>query len=136
MNSRYMLDTNMASYVIKGTFPSIREKLVSVPMANVCISAVTQAELLFGLAKKPEASKLKVVVHEFLLRVDILPWDSEAAECYAHLRSQLERDGVPLGSMDMMIAAHSMATGTVLVTNDQAFHNVRKFLTLADWSVA
>ena len=71
-NQRYMLDTNTVSYIIKGEFPSIQQRLISGPMASLCISAITEAELLRGLAKKPEAKHLALAVKEFLIRVDIL----------------------------------------------------------------
>lgn len=130
----YMLDTNTASYIIKGEPAVIRERLRNVPMANVCVSAITEAELLRGVAKKPEAKHLPVVVKEFLLRVEILPWDSDAANAYAQLRTACENEGKPLGNMDMLIAAHSVAVGAVLITNDKAFYNVEHHLMLDDWS--
>lgn len=131
---RYMLDTNTASYIIKGEPVEIREHLLTVPMANVCISAITEAELLRGVAKKPEAKRLSVAVKEFLLRVEILPWGSDAAEAYARLRTACENEGKPLGAMDMLIAAHSVATNTILITNDKAFYNVQHLLNLEDWT--
>ena len=130
----YMLDTNTASYIIKGEPVEIREHLVKVPMANVCISAITEAELLRGVAKKPEAKRLAIAVKEFLLRVEVLPWDSNAAESYAKLRTACENEGNPLGAMDMLIAAHSVAAETVLITNDKAFYNVQRLLNLEDWT--
>ena len=131
---RYMLDTNTASYIIKGTPVAVRYHLQNVPMANVCISTITEAELLRGVAKKPEAKRLPLVVKEFLIRVEILPWDSDAANAYAQLRTACENEGKPLGTMDMLIAAHSVAAGTVLVTNDKAFYNVKHRLALQDWT--
>jgi len=131
---RYMLDTNTASYIIKGEPAAIREHLLNVAMASVCISAITEAELLRGVARKPEAKRLPVVVKEFLLRVEILPWDSDAADAYAHLRTACENEGKPLGAMDMLIAAHSVAVGAVLITNDKAFYNVEHHLLLEDWT--
>jgi len=130
----YMLDTNTASYIIKGEPAVIRERLRNVPMANVCVSTITEAELLRGIAKKPEAKRLPVAVKEFLLRVEILPWDSDAADAYAQLRTACENEGRSLGNMDMLIAAHSVAVGAVLVTNDKAFYNVKHHLILEDWS--
>jgi len=88
----YMLDTNTASYIIKGEPAVIRERLRKVPMANICISAITEAELLRGVAKKPESKRLPVAVKEFLLRVEILPWDSDAADAYAQLRTACENE--------------------------------------------
>ena len=131
---RFMLDTNMASYIIKGANDAVQKRLENVPMASLCISAVTQAELLRGVAKKPDAKQLPMVVNEFLLRVEILPWDSRAAEAYAALRTAIEKEGKPLGAMDMLIAAHAASSGAILVTNDRAFYNVRKHLSLEDWT--
>ena len=133
MPTRYLLDTNMASYVIKGSIPCVREHLLKVPMAQVSISAVTEAELRFGVARRPEAARLKTAVEEFLLRVDRLPWDSEAAQHYARVRAALERDGEAIGNLDLMIAAHALADRAVLVTNDRAFRRVRE-LRIEDWS--
>lgn len=131
---RYMLDTNTASYIIRGQSTEIREYLLRIPMVNICISAITEAELLHGVAKKPEAKRLPIAVNEFLLRVEILPWGSLASKAYAVLRTACESEGKALGSMDMLIAAHSKAEGTILVTNDQAFYNIAHLLSLEDWT--
>jgi tRNA(fMet)-specific endonuclease VapC len=133
MPIRYLLDTNMASYVIKGNFPSVRQRLLAVPMADVGISAVTEAELRFGVARRPEAGRLAIAVGEFLVRVDVLPWGSEAARQYAELRAALERRGEPMGNLDMMIAAQALASEAALVTHDRAFRRV-KGLRVEDWS--
>jgi len=133
MAVRYLLDTNTASYVIKGNFPRVRERLLKVPMAEVGISVVTEAELRFGMARLPEATRLKTVVEEFLLRVEVLPWNSEAARHYARLRATLEKEGEPMGNLDMMIAAQALAADAVLVTHDRVFRRV-KGLKIEDWS--
>jgi tRNA(fMet)-specific endonuclease VapC len=133
MSVRYLLDTNTASYVIKGNIPRVRGRLLKVPMAQLSISVVTEAELLFGAARKPEAVRLKAAVEEFLLRVEALPWDSKAARQYADLRATLERDGTPMGNLDMMIAAHALALEAILVTNDRAFRRLGS-LKLEDWT--
>src|SRR6266700_3834322 len=73
---RFMLDTNSVSYVLKGNPPPVREHLRRVPMAQVCVSSITEAELLFGLALKPQAPKLPELVNQFLLAVSVLPCDS------------------------------------------------------------
>jgi len=133
MRGRYLLDTNTASYIIKGNVPRVRERLLRVPMAQVAVSTVTEAELRFGVAKKPEAKGLATAIEEFLLRVDILPWDSAAAKNYAAIRVATERVGRPMGNLDMMIAAHAVAAEAVLVTHDAVFRRV-KGLELEDWT--
>jgi tRNA(fMet)-specific endonuclease VapC len=133
MALRYLLDTNTASYVIKGNFPRVRERLLRISMAEVGISVVTEAELRFGVARLPEATTLKSVVEELLLRVEILPWNSEAARHYARIRAILEKDGSPMGNLDLMIAAQALAAEVVLVTHDHVFRRV-KGLKVEDWS--
>jgi len=130
---RFLLDTNIASYVIKGNFPQVRERLLSVPVSEVGISVVTEAELRFGVARLPGATKLGVAVEEFLLRVDVLAWDSVAARNYGRLRAALEEHGEPMGNLDLMIAAQALAAETILVTNDRLFRRV-KGLRIEDWS--
>jgi tRNA(fMet)-specific endonuclease VapC len=121
--NRYMLDTNMVSHFIKGA-ENVRDKVVSVPITELGISAITQGELLFGLAKVSSAKPLHRLVHEFLIRVDVLPWDSAVAECYGTLRANMQKKGKILGNLDMLIAAHALGLGMTLVTNDRAFTQV------------
>lgn len=129
-----MLDTNIASDIIKGPTKSLKARLTRSALGDIAISAITEAELLRGVARKPDATRLSLAVREFLLRVDILPWDSQAAAAYAHLRTAIERDGKALGTMDMLIAAHSVAVDAVLVSRDKAFFQLKRHLKLADWS--
>ena len=133
MPARYLLDTNTVSYIIKGNIPRVRERLVKTPMAQVAISVITEAELRFGVVRRPEATRLKVVVEEFLLRVAVLPWDSDAARHYANVRATLERAGTGMGNLDLMIAAHALAADAVLVTNDRVFGRVKQ-LKIEDWT--
>jgi len=129
-----MLDTNSVSYTLKGSPPSVRERLRQVPMAQVCVSSITEAELLFGLALKPQATKLAELVNQFLLGVSVLPWDSAAARAYADLCAASWKRGRPLAAMDMLVAAHAFATGPTLVTSDRSFRSLRPRLRLVDWS--
>lgn len=129
-----MLDTNTVSYIIKGQFLNISEHLKQVNISNICISSITEAELLTGLAKKPDATNLHKIVHEFLIRVDVFPWDTQVAKIYANLRSECEILGKTLGTMDMLIAAHSLAINAKLISNDKAFNQVSHLIDLEDWS--
>ncbi len=130
----YMLDTNIASYALKG-HPQVQRHLLNVPISQVSISAITEAELRYGVARKPQAVRLPRILGDFLLHVDVLPWDSEAAQRYGHLRAELERTGHSMGAFDTMIAAHALVTDAVLVTHDRGFRWVRT-LRIEDWAKA
>lgn len=128
----YLLDTNTVSHLIK-RHPQVTQRLLAVPMHTVCISAITAGELAFGLAKRPQAVALKVAVHEFLRRVDVLPWNYAVAQTYGTLRAQLQSSGTPLAPLDTQIAAHALAARAILVSSDKAFLHVRE-LAVEDWS--
>lgn len=130
---RYMLDTNTISSLIKKN-PVVSRKIASVPMERLCLSVISEGEILYGLAKKPHAKNLHLAVQEFLKRVDVLVWDTNVAEHYGVLRAELEGSGNVLGSLDMQIAAHASQLGAILVTNDQAFKRIQK-LQVEDWTV-
>ena len=131
---RYLLDTNAVSHLIKAN-PALAKRVTATPMADLCISAITEGELLFGLAKRPAARQLHAAVTEFLKRVDVLPWDSSAAEHYGKLRASMETQGKPLASLDMLIGAHAISSGAVLVTSDRAFQQIEDLI-VEDWSEA
>jgi tRNA(fMet)-specific endonuclease VapC len=128
-----LLDTNIASCIIKGNSPAVDRHLVKVTMAELAISAVTEGELRFGAARLPHATRLHTMLEDFFLRVAVVPWDSGAAQAYGLLRATLEREGQPMGNLDAMIAAHALALGVVLVTNDHAFARIKK-LKVVDWT--
>jgi tRNA(fMet)-specific endonuclease VapC len=92
-----------------------------------------KAELRYGVARRRDVTGLETIVKELLLRLTILPWDSEAAQEYGRLRATLEREGQPMGNLDMMIGAQAIALDLILVTNDQAFRRIKK-LKVEDWT--
>ena len=130
---RYMLDTNTVSQLLKAN-PAVARRVVAAPMASLCISVVTECELLFGLAKRPDAKRLHAAVRQFLLRVDVLPFDSATAEHYGAIRASMEKVGKSLSPLDLMIAAHALDAGAILVTSDRAFKQVPK-LKIENWAV-
>ncbi len=130
-----MLDTDMASYVIKRRSPSVAARLAELSPSSVCISVVTRAELLYGLKRLAPAHRLHLVVRRFLRIVRALPWDADAADHYADIRHQVVSTGQPIGELDMMIAAHALAAEAVLVTNNSRhFARIAAPLTLANWT--
>jgi len=134
MPARYLLDTNTVSYAIKGEPRAVRSRLKSIARSEVALSVFTQAELLFGLACKPDATQLRHDVEGFLRSFQILPWNSAVASNYGELRAAQKRSGRPLSHEDLMIASHALALGLTLVTHDAAFSFVDGLKT-EDWTV-
>ena len=132
MRHRYMLDTNTISHLLKKN-AQVAHKVVGLPMSALCISVITEGELLYGLAKRPDAKRLHTVVGELLRRVDVLPWNSKVAERYGTVRAALQAGGRVLAPLDLLIASHALAVGAVLVTNDSAFAYVDQ-LEIEDWT--
>ncbi len=128
----FMLDTNTVSHILKGHSNAL-ERLAKVPMTDVCVSAITEGELRFGLAKRPQATRLQHIVHEFLQRVEIKPWDSTAAITYGALRASLEGVGKVVGALDLLIAAHAIALNCKLITSDAGFSKIGN-LESVDWT--
>jgi len=128
----YMLDTNIVSFFVRG-HAQVDRRIVAVPITSLCISAITEGELLYGLHRQPQARGIATEVMEFLRRVDVLPWDRPAAQKYGVVRAAQERLGKGLSAMDMLIAAHALSSGSTLVTNDAAFQQVPG-LTVEDWT--
>ena len=130
-----MLDTNTVSYILKGKSPAARARLASLGLDEMaCVSIVTEFELEFGMAKNPNAQNLRRAVQWFLARIQVLPLGSAEARAYGKLRAQQEAAGLPLESMDMLIAAHAIAVGAVLVTADTVFDSVAGLAGRENWA--
>ena len=123
MTQRYLLDTNTVSQLIR-RHPQVTQRLLSVPVHSVCISAITAGELAFGLARRPEALALKAAVKAFSEGVEVLPWDEAVAQTYGRLRADLQRSGKTLAPLDLQIAAHALHVKALLVSGDKAFINI------------
>ncbi|MBV9252344.1 MAG: type II toxin-antitoxin system VapC family toxin [Acetobacteraceae bacterium] len=129
-----MLDTSTASYVIKGNAPAIDAHLRKLDVMQVCISAVTRAELRFGVRRLSGATRLAAAVESFLSGIHTLAWDEVAADEFAGIRADLECAGTPIGSMDTMIAAHAKAINAVLITDNTKHFRRVKGLAIEDWT--
>jgi tRNA(fMet)-specific endonuclease VapC len=129
---RYMLDTHTVSHLLE-KHPAVARRVVAVPIATLCISAITQGELLFGLAKRPDATALHEPVRELLRRLDVLPWDAATAEVYGPARAATQREGKSLAPMDLLIGSHALSINAVLVTNDRTFAQLPG-LAIEDWT--
>lgn len=127
-----MLDTNTVSYFVRG-YRKVDQRVVATPMASLCVSAITAGELLFGLANRPAATLIAETVREFLQRIAVLPWDGDVAERYGIVKAASQRQGKVLGPIDLLIAAHALTVGAVLVTSDRAFRQIDE-LQIEDWT--
>lgn len=122
--TRYMLDTNIVSAALRG-HADLDDRLQRLDPAAWCISAITRAELRYGLALKPAAVRLAELVDAFLQAAVVASWDAAAADAHGILRAELKRRGTPIGVYDEMIGAHALALDAVLVTdNVQHFERI------------
>ncbi len=118
---RYMLDTNICIYVIKNRPEGLRERFNRLS-DQLCISAVTLAEIIYGAEKSARPIENLATVDQFAARLDVLPFGERAATHYGQIRADLERAGHPVGLHDMMIGGHARSEGLTLVSN-----NLREF---------
>jgi tRNA(fMet)-specific endonuclease VapC len=127
-----MLDTDISSYIIKRRPESLIERFET-HAQEICVSAITAAELRFG-AEKAGRPKLAQEVEEYLKRLTILNWPDAATPHYARIRAALERAGTPIGNMDLMIAAHAIAERATVVTNNVKHFSAVPGLKLEQWT--
>ncbi len=118
----YMLDTNICIYAIKNKPEQVLQRLQENLSKGLCISAITLAELEHGVEKSANPEKNQMALIQFLSILDILPFDDLAATEYGNICAHLQKQGTPIGTMDMLIAGHARAENLILVTN-----NVREF---------
>ena len=118
----YMLDTNICHHIIKQKPLQVLERLRALPVSGVGISSITLSELEYGVAKSSRPEQNRDALSAFLAPLEILSFDERAALHYGEVRAYLERNGIAIGGMDMLIAAHAIGLSAMLVTN-----NVREF---------
>jgi tRNA(fMet)-specific endonuclease VapC len=131
---KLMLDTNICIYIIRQKPAEVLKRFLEYQPGDIGISSITLSELHYGVAKSQHVEKNAHALEEFIVPLDVLPYDEGAALAYGTLRASLEKAGTPIGSMDMLIAAHAVSSGLPLVTN-----NTREFtrvpeLTIIDWT--
>jgi len=131
---KYMLDTNICIYAIKHKTETVIKNFLSHVPEEMCVSAITYAELMHGVEKSMAVEKNRIALSLFLSPLTVLDFHAPAAEEYGKIRAELERQGMPIGPMDLLIAGHARSEGLVLVTN-----NIREFcrverLMVEDWT--
>ncbi|MCJ7541559.1 MAG: type II toxin-antitoxin system VapC family toxin [Desulfobacterales bacterium] len=114
-----MLDTNICIYIIKKIPAEVIERLRQSRISQVGISSITLSELEYGVAKSLKPERNQLALAQFLAPLEILYYGDEAAQQYGRLRAFLEKQGTPIGSLDMLIAAHVLSIDCILVTNNE-----------------
>ena len=130
---KLMLDTNICIYIIKQQPVTVLKRFLEYKIGDIGISSITLSELRYGVAKSTHQEKNTKALDEFITPLEVVSFDAEAAHVYGDIRATLEKAGTPIGSMDMLIAAHAASLGIPLVTN-----NTREFvripaLNIIDW---
>lgn len=134
MSKRYLLDTNVISHIMQGRDNDLLNRLTTLAVGQVAMSSITLAELEYGLHRRGQPPRLRNALTQVLLRIDVLPWDEEAAVRYGELCNNLESKGINLSDFDMMIAAHAVSVKSTLVSRDKAFSQLSpECLSLEIW---
>ncbi len=131
---KFMLDTNICVYVMKRNPAEALQKFQQVGVEHMCISSIALAELEYGIFKSKAFIKNRLALSLFLVGMRVMPFGAREAEEYGKIRAALEKEGTPIGPLDMQIAAHAKSLGLTLVTN-----NVREFsrvdnLSIENWT--
>ena len=132
---KLLLDTNICIYIIKQQPPNVLNRFLEYQIGDIGISSITLSELRYGVAKSKYKEKNTKALDEFIIPLEIVPFDERAALAYGDVRASLEIAGTPIGSMDYLIAAHALSLGVTLVTNNTREFNRIPNLALADWTV-
>ena len=115
----FLLDTNTCVYIIKRKPPDVIERFKQTKISQIGISSITLSELLYGVSKSSKPGQNQMALTQFVAPLEILPYDDEAAQYYGNLKAHLEKQGTPIGSLDMLIAAHALSTESTLITNNE-----------------
>ena len=130
---KFLLDTNICIYLIKKKPPEVLQRFSTVKVGEIGVSSITVAELEFGVQKSQFPEKNHQALAQFLLPILVLDFDSSAAVVYGNIRAGLEKQGKPIGSLDILIAAHALSLDATLITNNlKEFERVPN-LKLENW---
>jgi len=132
--TRFMLDTDICSYIIRERPLKVFDRFEALEMDQICISVVTYAELIYGVEHSSSKKINRSIVDDFVKHLNIIPWDKDAAEHYGNIRASLQANGNVIGAMDMMIAAHARSKKTTLVTNNEKHFSRVSNLKIENWT--
>ena len=130
----YMLDTDISSYIMKRSHAAVLRKLQTIAVADVCISAITKAELAYGVEVSPRKQQDQTALDAYLRHVAVLDFPSDAAVDYGVIRGDLKSRGMLIGGNDLLIAAHARCLGLTLVSNISREFGRVSGLKLENWT--
>ncbi|MFH1981736.1 MAG: type II toxin-antitoxin system VapC family toxin [Pseudomonadota bacterium] len=130
---KYMLDTNICIYLIKQKPAVVLERFRQTDISEISISSITLSELFYGVSKSSKPEQNLMALTQFAAPLEIMPFGGEAAQYYGDLRTHLEIQGTPIGSLDMLIAAHAISLSSTLITNNEKEFNRVPNLKIENW---
>lgn len=130
---KYLLDTNICSYIIRKRPPSVIKRFLEMQVGEIGLSTITLSELNYGVEKSSRPEVNRQALKLFTQPLVILPFDEAATTAYGFIRAYLERLGMVIGPLDMLIAAHAMSVGAILVTHNVSEFNRVPDLIVEDW---
>ena len=131
---KYMLDTNICIYIIKKQPEKVISHLQEFSLSEVCVSSITLSELEYGVEKSEQRDRNKIALANFIAPIEVITYDDLAAAQYGIIRSSLEKNGMPIGALDMLIAAHALSQGLILVTNNEREFKRVPGLKIENWA--
>ena len=131
----YLLDTNICIYAINGKYPKLKERLLSIPPDEICVSSITVGEMEYGAAKSRWGERTRQIMYAFLSNFEVLPFTEADAILFGRLRAKLALSGMPIGAYDVMIAAQGVARNLIVVTHNTGEFSRIPGIVLEDWAI-
>jgi tRNA(fMet)-specific endonuclease VapC len=131
---KYMLDTNICIYIIKRKPQAVIERFLRTDISQIGLSSITLSELLYGVSKSSKPGQNQMALMQFVAPMEILPYGDDPAQYYGNLRVHLEKQGTPIGVLDMLIAAHALSTACTLITNNEKEFSRIPNLKIENWA--
>jgi tRNA(fMet)-specific endonuclease VapC len=129
----YLIDTNICIYIMNNRPPEVVRRFRNLELGQVGVSSITVSELQYGVSKSQRQKENQQRLDEFLLPFEIFPYDQTASRQYGDIRANLERRGVVIGPLDLLIAAHAVSRDLVLVTNNEKEFERIQSLKVENW---
>jgi tRNA(fMet)-specific endonuclease VapC len=133
--TRYMLDTNTISHLMRMDRPVLEQRVKNSDPNNLSMSSLTAAEIMYGLEKRGNPQKLVRLANALLTRIETVSWPLTAARVFSAMRAAQETRGISLSLFDMLIAAHAKSIGSILVSSDSVFRRIKdEGFVVEDWA--